>query len=537
MRFYFITLVTACLLYPTIATQAHAQADTSASAQRSASTELLNPGSRSPLSDFIESGREQWQIPGMAVGIVYQDQLIFAQGFGALGLEQSDPIDADTLFGVASTTKAMTAAAIGLLVDEGKLNWDDRVIDHLPYFQLSDPWVTQHVTIRDLLSHQVGVGRMTGNQIRYMPTASREHVIKQMRYHTFEAPFRSRYVYSNVMYSVAGEVVAAVSGQSWDDFMAERLFAPLNMTRSNTSITQFDPNDRNIAHPHQYIEGEIVPIARRNFDNVGPSASVNTSIHDMAQWMRLQLGDAGVYQGQRLLSDAVMREMHQAQVSLPRSGKTEPLRGYGLGWTLDTYRGYAVSSHGGATDGFNTSLTLVPKLDLGIVVITNTFDGYRPAVVNEIIDRMAGLPEYDWKNHYYDDFQARFQQTMQEREAIIAARQANTQPSLNHTQMVGRYQDPLYGEIEVFENADGGLSLHLWDDGESLLDLEHWHHDTWLASYHNRAQREKFVYFTRDSQGNVEALNVRFTLRPVMTQVGLFPSNYFRDVSFTPVPE
>ncbi|MCC5879560.1 MAG: serine hydrolase [Idiomarina sp.] len=495
----------------------------------------LNPSDRESLDEYIERGREQWQIPGMAVGIVHNDTLIYAKGFGALGLEQDDAVNQDTLFGVASTSKAMTAASLAMLVDEGKLDWDDRVIEHLPYFQLSDPWVTHEVRIRDLLSHQVGVGRMTGNQIRFMPTASREAVIRQMRFHEFEASFRSRYVYSNVMYSVAGEIVAAVSGMSWDDFMAERLFQPLGMTRSNTSITQFAEDDRNIAHPHQYIEGDIVPIARRNFDNVGPSASVNTTVHDMAQWIRLQLGEPGVYQGQRLLSDEVMAEMHQAQVSLPRSDRSESLRAYGFGWSLGDYQGYATSSHGGATDGFNTSLTLVPELDLGIVVITNTFDGYRPAVVNEIVDRIAGLPQHDWQSHFYDAFQNRFEQAMDQRREIEQARQLDTTSAFTEAQMLGLYEDDLYGQIEVFRNDDGGLSLHFWNDGESLLDLEHWHHNTWRASYHNRAQREKFVYFSGDADGNVEALNIRFTLRPVMTQVGLYPTNYYRDVRFTPV--
>lgn len=524
-------LPASCLFFASLIVAAPAYAET----PEVSSHELLNPVDRSPLPEYIEQGREHWGIPGMAVAVVHRDQLVFAEGFGVLGLEQPEPINQDTLFGVASTTKAMTAAALAMLVDEELIDWNDRVIDHLPYFELSDPWVTHEVRIRDLLSHQVGVGRMTGNQIRYMPTASRETVIRQMRHHDFEAPFRSRYVYSNVMYSVAGEIVAAVSGMSWDEFMHERLFKPLNMQRSNTSITQFDSTDDNIAHPHQYIEGEVVPIQRRNFDNVGPSASVNTSIYDMAQWVRLQLDEPGVYNGERLLSDTVMREMHQPQVSLGRTDRSETLRAYGLGWSLDNYRGFATSSHGGATDGFNTSLTLVPQLDLGIIVITNLFDGYRPAVVNEIIDRVAELPEYDWHNHYYDDFQARFEQAMQEREAIEAKRQQDTSPSLSETQMIGRYQDDLYGYAEVYHNESGGLSLQFWDDGESLLDLEHWHHDTWRASYHNRAQREKFVYFTRAADGEVEALNVRFTLRPVMTQVGLYPTNYYRDVQFTPV--
>lgn len=496
------------------------------------SAERLNPSNRSSLDQFIEQGRQQWDIPGLAVGIVLEDELVYAKGFGVLGLEQQEPINEHTLFGVASTTKAMTAAALGILVDEGKLDWDDPVVKHLPYFALSDAWVTHNVTIRDLLAHRVGVGRITGNQLRFMPTADRETIIRQMRFHKFEAPFRSEYVYSNVMYSVAGEIIAAVSGMSWDEFMQTRLFEPLGMTRTNTSITQFDAEDRNIAWPHQYIDGEIVPIQRRNFDNVGPSASVNTSIHDMAQWMRLHLGDRGMYEGQRLLSDTVMQAMHSPQMTQERSDRNSTLRAYGLGWSLSTHRNLAISSHGGATDGFNTSLTLVPELELGIVVITNTFDNLRPAIVNEIIDRVRGAPEYDWKNHYHADFKARFEQAIAERASIEAQRQLNTQPSLTDEQMTGFYTDDLYGQVEVFINDEGGLSLHLWNDGESLLDLEHWHHDTWRASYHNRAQREKFVYFTRDADGEAAALHVRFTLRPVMTQVGLYPTNYYRDVVF-----
>lgn len=484
------------------------------------------------LHEYIEAGREQWGIPGMAVAIVHKDELIHLRGYGVLKQGESATVDGDTLFGVASTSKAMTAATLAMLVDEGKLDWDDRVIDHLPWFQLQDPWVTREVRIRDLLTHQVGVGRMTGNRIQFMPAADRETVIRQMRYHEPEAPFRSRYVYSNVMYSVAGEITAAVSGMSWDEFMATRLFAPLNMTRSNTSITQFDNNDSNIAWPHQRIDGELVTIARRNFDNVGPSASVNTSVRDMAQWMRLQLGEPGEYNGQRILSPEVMAQMHSPQVVTGRGDRESPIRAYGLGWSLDDYRGLQISQHGGATDGFNTSLVLVPELDLGIVVVTNTFTTYRVAVVNEIIDRIAGFEPRDWNSELYAQYQERYQEVTAEREAIHAARERNTQPTLSPEQMVGTYYDPQYKNVRVFQNENGGLSMEFWDDGVSILDLEHWHHDTWRASWRNRAQREKFVYFTRDDEGNAARLEVRFTLRPALLQVGIYPTPYYRDVSF-----
>lgn len=484
------------------------------------------------IEHYIEQGRQQWQIPGMAVAIVYNDQVIHARGYGYLGLEHDTPVDENTLFGIASVTKAMTATALGMLVDEGRLDWDDKVIDHLPYFRLSAPGVTHEVNIRDILAHRVGLGRITGNRIRFMPTSDRETVIRQMRYHEFEQPFRSAYVYSNVMYSVAGEVAAAVSGMSWDDFVMQRLFGPLDMTRSNTSITQFSADDDNIAFPHQFIDGEVKLINRRNFDNVGPSASVNSSVRDMAQWMRLQLGEPGVYNGNRLVSAEVMLETQQPQNTSRRRDNRGQLSAYGLGWSLDNYRGYATASHGGSTDGFNTSLMLVPELDLGIIVLTNAFNNYTTAVVNEIIDRVADLPGQDWQQIQWQAYQNRFEEVSEQREQIEAARQPDTRPSLEQQQMLGRYHDDLYGVVEVFVTEEGTMALHFWDDGESILDLEHWHHDTWRASYRNRAQREKFVHFTRDRDGAADALHVTWTLRPALLQVGIYPTPYSRETRF-----
>ncbi|MEE2002040.1 serine hydrolase [Alkalimonas sp. MEB108] len=483
------------------------------------------------LDHWIEQGRQDWQLPGLAVAVVYRDEVIYARGFGTLGLSSELPVNEHTLFGVASTTKAMTATALGLLVDEGKLNWDDRVVDHLPYFQLADDWVTQEVRIRDLLTHRVGLGRITGNRIQFMPTASREQVIRQMRYHDFEQPFRSGFVYHNVMYSVAGEVVAAVSGQSWDDFVRERLFQPLGMTRSNTSITQFVPDDANIALPHQYIEGAVVEIARRNFDNVGPSASVNSSVYEMAQWMRLNLGEAGVYQGQRLVSEAVMAEIFSPQVTVSRANRIEPVRAYGLGWYLEDYRGYQIASHGGATDGFNTLVTLVPELELGIVVIGNTFENFRPAVTHTIIDRIAGLPSHDWHSDYLARYQQNFAEASEGRQQIEQQRQPDVAASLSTAQISGRYQHPLYGEADVVLADNGDLLLQFWDDGVSSLTLEHWQGDTYRAHWHNQAQREKFVHFAKNAAGTIE-LSVEWTLRPQLLQVGIYPSPYSRTAIF-----
>jgi CubicO group peptidase (beta-lactamase class C family)/ABC-type branched-subunit amino acid transport system substrate-binding protein len=485
------------------------------------------PAPLAGLDAWIEQERQHWRIPGMAVGIVRNDSLVYARGFGVLGLEDPRPVDGNTLFGVASTTKAMTAGAIALLVDEGRVHWDDPVVEHLPEFALADPWVSRNVTIRDLLTHQVGVGRMTGNRLRYLPRRTRGEVLYRMRYHEPEAPFRSDYVYSNVMYMVAGEVVRAVSGVSWDDFLLTRLFQPLGMSRSNTTVDAIASGE-NAAWPHQEIDGAVVGIPRRNFDVVGASASVNTSIRDMAQWIRLHLGEPGVHDGRRILSDSVMREMHSAQVALAGSSfQNGAFRAYGLGWSLADYRGRTVAQHGGATDGMNTHLVLMPSENLGVVVMTNTFNSLMYAVANRILDAHLGIDDPDWGAVYRDNYRRAYERAQARRDSIHDARVAGTAPTLPLDAYAGSYVDSLYADAEVRREGER-LVLEFWGDPDMTADLEHWHHDTFRVVWRNRAMREEWVWFTLGSDGAVDALHMQWTLRPQLLQVGAYPTDYYR---------
>lgn len=483
------------------------------------------------VDDYVEQGMDDWDIPGLAVAVVHDDEIVFAEGYGVRELGEPEPVDEHTLFGVASTTKAMTATSLAMLVDEGELHWDDPVIDHMPEFRLSDPWVTRHVTPRDLLTHQVGVGRMTGNRLRFLPDRERSEVLEQMRHHEFEEPFRQDYVYSNVMYSAAGELIPAITDRSWDAFMMEELFEPLGMDRSNTSITMLDDNE-NVAWPHQEIEGEVQPIPQRNFDNVGPSASVNTSVHEMAQWMRLQLGTPGVYEGERLVSEEQMRETHHPQKVQQVSDPHEEMAAYGLGWGIGEHRGVRTLEHGGATDGMNTQLTLMPTEDVGVVVVTNTFNWFRMALANEILDAFVDAPDTDWHAQYLSSYEQLYENAMERREAIEAQREEGTSTTLDLDAYTGTYTDDLYLNAEVYETDDGDLALTFWDNEEMTLDLEHWHHDTFRGHWRNPAMREKFVWFDMDDSGEVATLNVRWTLRPVLLQVGAYPTDYYRVVEF-----
>lgn len=483
------------------------------------------------LREFILNGMGEWGIPGLAIAVVQHDNVIFAEGFGFLKTGEDTKVDEHTLFGIASTTKAMTATVLGILVDEGLVDWDDPVIKHLPGFQLHDPWVTRNATIRDLLTHQVGIGRVTGNRIEFMPNHTRAEVMYQMRYLENEAPFRSRYVYSNVMYMVAGEIVEAVTGTTWDDFITDRLFRTLGMNRSNTSITQFNQNDSNIAWPHQEINGEVVPIMRRNFDNVGPSASVNSSALELTRWMRLNLGEPGVLDGVRYISEQTMHEIHRPQVATRISDPYGPQAAYALGWSVSDYRGHRQLQHGGATDGMNTSLLLLPNEEVGIVILTNTFNQFTAVLGNHVKDILLGLEPRNWADEIRQSYLRSYERALQLKTHVDDNRIADTSPSLPLKSYTGIYIDEFYGKAEVF-SQNGSLRIRFWDDPTQELVLEHWHFDTFKASWINPAKREKFVYFTLDESGYVELLNVTWTLRPILLQVGIYPSNYNRLTRF-----
>ena len=483
------------------------------------------------LSEWIEEGLDQWGIPGLAVAVVHKDEVVFIDGFGIRKLGEPDLVDEHTLFGVASITKAITATAFGILVDEGLVSWDDPVVDHLPDFRLYDDWATEQLTIRDALTNRSGLGRMIGNRLQFMTDRDRSELIYRLRYLEPEIPFRSGYVYNNMMYLVAGEIIPAVTGQSWDEFVTERIFDPLGMDRSNTSITEI-AEDENAAWPHQEIRGELLTIPRRDFDNAGPAASVNASVADMAQWMRLHLGDPGVVDGDRLVSESVMREIHTTQIALPEREMFGDMRGYALGWFIEYHRGTRIQRHGGGTDGMNTTIMLMPELDLGLIVTANTFTMFRDAIAYRILDHYLGYgDETDWNRQLLEEHRRRYEYEMARRDTIHNLRQQHVPPSLPEVRFAGRYYDDLYGELEVLEE-DGRLVLRFWEDDALMADLEHWEGDRYRAVWRNPAQREKFVEFVLGPRAVVEGIDVTINLRPNMLQVGAYPSDYTRTVRY-----
>ncbi|WP_086476567.1 MULTISPECIES: serine hydrolase [Arenibacter] len=473
---------------------------------------------------WVAAAQKEWNIPGMAVGIVKDGEVVFAKGFGEKQLGSGEAVDANTIFSIASVSKNMTAAALGILVDEGKIDWDDKITKHIPWFQLQDPWVTQELTIRDALTHRVGLGRKLGNRLQFMTNSPRDSVLYRMRYMDMEKPFRSQFVYNNVLYSLAGQIIEYVDGRTWDEFLKDRLFEPLGMTSSTTSITQLRPSD-NQAYPHQEIEGKVVPINRRNWDNAGPAGGVNASVNDLNKWMLMQLGVAGTYEGKEIISPKQMNEIHKPQMLRPQANALAAQGSYGFGWTITDYKGKRVITHGGATDGFNSAMYLMPELNLGIIVVGNTFNRLGNAVAYQVMDAYLGTNALDWNQYYLQGYQKTFERALEARKEIDQARIKKTKPSLGLDAFTGVYKSKGYGKVEVKKDGKD-LVIRFWDTDDLEARLEHWHYDTFRAIWKNPAQREEFMQFHLNKSGKVEALDFEFALRPQLLQVGAYPSNY-----------
>src|ERR1044072_62151 len=307
------------------------------------------------LDDYDARVLKEFEVPGLAIAIVKDGKIVLAKGYGVRKLGEPTRVDENTLFGIASNTKAFTAAALAMLVDEAKISWDDPVVKHLPGFQLYDPYVTREMTIRDLLTHRSGLGLGAGDLLWWPPTDySRDELVRRLRFIKPASSFRSRYAYDNVLYMVAGQVITAVTGKSWDDFIKERIFSPLGMTTSNTSVAAFSSSS-NVATPHARFDGRVQATLPQPLDNVAPCGSINSSVAEMAKWLIAQLNRGAIGEGHRLFSERQSREMWSAQTILPLNEPPPhlaPLRSnfaaYGLGWGLTEYRGLkTVLTNGG----------------------------------------------------------------------------------------------------------------------------------------------------------------------------------------------
>ncbi len=465
------------------------------------------------FDEYVEQAMADWNVPGLAIAIVKDDEIVLAKGYGLREIGKEETVDEHTVFAIGSSTKAFAAASVALLVDEGQMGWDDPVTDYLPDFQMYDPWVTREITVRDSLCHRSGLPHHGGDVLFYAFGYDRDELLRRIRYLKPASSFRSEFAYQNLMVLVAGQAAAAASGQSWDELVMERIFAPLEMTESSTSITAL-PDFENVATPHAEVGGQVQAIPWHNVDNEAPAGSINSSALDMAQWLKLQLG-GGLYEGQQLLNSASVQEMHTPQTIIPLEPPWNLLApgasflSYGLGWFLHDYAGRRVVWHDGMVSGMSAMVAMIPQENLGLVILTNMHQSVLPhALTYRVFDAFLGLPERDQSAEFLGWFNAYMEQAEAALKQMMEARVEGTKPSLLLEEYAGTYVDDLYGEIKVTVE-DGKLVEEL---GVAALkaDLEHWHYDTFLIAWRGFSVIPKIpATFTLDAMGQVDEMKVQ----------------------------
>ena len=467
-----------------------------------------------PLQGFeayVRDAMKIWRVPGLAIAIVDHDHIIMEKGFGVRTVGSPEKVDVHTLFGIASDSKAFTTVALGILKDRGRLDWDDRVTRFLKGFQLYQPYPTSEVTIRDLLTHQTG--DCGADYLWYGSANTRAEIIHKLRLLKPRYGFRRRYCYSNNMVMVAGQIIPAITGVQWDAFIEQNIFQPLDMTESNTSITAFKPGG-DIATPHADIDGKITAIRWADVDNIGPAASINSNVHDMAHWIEMLLDD-GAYEGRRIVSAGVIHEMESPQVVIPSSVEngvdeivssfpTALSPAYGLTLRTEDFRGVRIDWHAGSIDGMGSVVGLIPSRHLGVVILANKDDTNLPiALMDVVFNDYIGAPHIDWGGRLLTLMaQVRAEEKKAEAEHAIS-RQARPEPSLPLQEYSGIYSDPLYGQAAV-SLSDGHLVLSR--GREFVGDLEPWNRDTFRVTWRYRFLGHGFVQFGLSPAGKADVL-------------------------------
>lgn len=472
------------------------------------------------LDAFVESVRKAFEVPGIAVAVVKDGKVVHAKGYGVRKLGDPAPVDARTLFGIASNTKAFTCAAIAMLAEEGKLSWNDPVIKHVPDFQMYDPYVTREMTIRDLVTHRAGLPLGAGDLLYFPETDyTRAEIAHRIRFLKPSTSFRSTYNYDNILYLVAGQVIESVTGKSWDDVIRERIFVPLGMTASSTTYKALLSG--NVATPHAPMDGVIRPIAPMNFDNNAPAASINSNVEELARWAIVQLDGgslASLKPGstERLFSAASGRQMWSAQtiqaVGEPPPG-LEALRtnfaAYGLGWGLNEFRGYKVASHTGGLPGYVSQVRLVPDLKLGVIVLTNQEVGAAfSSITSYVLDAYVGGGKTDWLGAYKALLEKRTGESEEVVKKAAAARAVDSKPSLPIEKYVGTYRDAWRDDVTV--SSEGGKLRMKFGRAKQLDgDLEHFQYDTWIVRWRDRSlNADAYVTFQLKFDGTIERVKM-----------------------------
>jgi CubicO group peptidase (beta-lactamase class C family) len=497
------------------------------------------------LDAEVQGLMKAYGVPGMGVSIVENGEVTHARGYGVRKLGAPGKVDEHTIFMVGSTGKAFTTAAIATLVDEGKLGWDDRVVDHMPWFQMYDPWVTREMTVRDLLVHRSGLGLGEGDLL-FVPRSSlsRKETVKRLRHLKPATSFRSGFAYDNVLYMVAGQLIEEVTGQTWEAYVRDHVLEPAGMADSTSDDDErWKVPDR--AWPHARLSGAFRGLGPQEVldekdvlgRNAAPAGGVAVSPVDMARWLQIQLGHGALPGGKgRLFSEASSAEMWKPVVPIPVQAYPGPLakaspefESYALGWFVRDYQGHKIITHDGADLGFRAVVVLIPEKKVGFAIQSNAEDGVPlVAVMYDLLDHYLGLPDTDWPAAW-GAFKTKQLAAAQAALKATVAQPAKAGPSMPLERYAGNYADPWYGPISI--RAHGGkLVLDMTGTPGLTGELEHFQYDTFRTRWNDRTMEPAYVTFGIDADGKVD----RITMKAASPLADF--SYDFQDLLFTPVP-
>jgi CubicO group peptidase (beta-lactamase class C family) len=456
------------------------------------------------IDSYIQSAMKDWKMPGFAVAIVKNDTVIFSKGFGVREAGKSDPVDENTLFVIASCSKAFTTASLATLVDQGKIKWDDPVTMYLPDFQMYDPWVTKEIMIRDLITHRSGLETFSGDFLWLSSTYDRKEVIRRVRYLKPTSSFRTRYGYQNLMFITAAEVIKAVTDTSWGNFVKAHILDPIGMAHSNTSYAKLSDAD-NIAKAHYLKNDELKIYKDLQQDNAGGALGINSCVSDMAQWIRLQL-NRGKFDGKQIYSERQANEMWMNQTPLG-------LGNYGLGWFISYRNGKRVMNHGGGMPGMISDVTIIPEEKFGFVILSNRETGMVNGIRNYILDLFANIEPKDYNKLSLENWQKRLDRAESENKKRDEARMKDTKPSLPLEKYCGTYEDKMYGKAEI-SLKDGQLFMQFVPTPTFRGELKHWHFDTFYIDWEDEFLTRGWVKFDMDFNGVIKKFSIEVPNSP-----------------------
>ncbi|HEX5343322.1 MAG TPA: serine hydrolase [Duganella sp.] len=489
------------------------------------------------LDADVNRALKTFDVPGMAIAIVKDGKVVTAKGYGVRKLGDPTPVDGKTLFEIASNSKAFTAAGLAMLVDEGKLAWDDPVTKHLPGFQMYDSYVTGQMTVRDLLVHRSGLGLGAGDLLWWPSTTfSSDDIIGKLRYIKPATSFRASYAYDNLLYIVAGKIIADKAGKPWGEAMQERILTPLGMTGTKTSVAEMLATS-DYSAPHSKINDKISVVKPMPVPNAVGAVGINTNAEDIARWMTLLLNEGKMENGKQLFSAKQAAEMWTAQTPMrirepkPALAATKPnFFAYGLGFQLRDYKGRKIAMHGGALQGFYSTVLMVPEEKLGIAILTNAENS--PAMASlyyRILDQYLKVQPTDWIKLYADQEAEMHKEELARQGKLQGARAADSKPSLPLSAYDGEYEDAWYGKVSIRE--EGGKRIMRFERTPDLSgELEHFQHDSFIVRWKERNfNADAYVTFALNPDGSIE----RMKMEPISTETDF--SYDFRDLNFTPV--